>query len=42
MPEVEVKEEAADVSKQHQSDMLDWKGEPMKINPRDKLPFSFN
>lgn len=22
--------------------MLDWKGEPMKINPGDKLPFNFN
>jgi hypothetical protein len=21
--------------------ILDWKGEPMKINPKDKLPFRF-
>jgi hypothetical protein len=22
--------------------VLDWKGEPMKINPNDKLPFRFD
>ena len=21
--------------------VLDWKGDPMKINPKDKLPFKF-
>lgn len=42
MPSQSLQEDTPELDLQNQSVMLDWKGEPMKINPGDKLPFNFN
>lgn len=34
-------EASEDSSLQEQNVMLDWKGDPMIVNPGDRLPFNF-
>lgn len=42
LKDTEEEEEASkDSSVQEQNVMLDWKGDPMIVNPGDKLPFNF-
>ena len=36
-----MEEVSEDASLQEQHVMLDWKGDPMVVNPGDKLPFNF-
>ncbi|KAL3143443.1 hypothetical protein ABBQ38_002260 [Trebouxia sp. C0009 RCD-2024] len=41
-PKMLTEEEVSeDASLQEQNVMLDWKGDPMVVNPGDKLPFNF-
>lgn len=39
--DMEEEEAFEDSSLQEQSVMLDWKGDPMIVNPGDRLPFNF-
>ena len=40
-PKESMEEVNEDASLQEQNVMLDWKGDPMVVNPGDKLPFNF-
>ena len=39
--DMEEEEALEDSSLQEQDVMLDWKGDPMIVNPGDRLPFNF-
>lgn len=41
LKDLEEEEALEDSSLQEQNVMLDWKGDPMIVNPGDRLPFNF-
>lgn len=41
LKDMEEEEAVEDSSLQEQNVMLDWKGDPMIVNPGDRLPFNF-
>lgn len=41
LKDMEEEEALEDSSLQEQNVMLDWKGDPMIVNPGDRLPFNF-